>query len=146
MRTHVQLIASLLLVGLLTATGCSRGDRSPTSMFDGVWIGWLLPQEPNTFDLTWNVWVSKGVIIMTATKDSGNLALGKVKFSVTQETVEADETKGLLLQTDKGPWKLVFGKDGESLGVYDALGRFIGGFKYVTDTRSLQPEDYHFTR
>lgn len=83
---------------------------------------------------------------MTATKEGGDRALAEVKFSVTQETFEAGGKKGLVLQTDRGPWKLVFSKDGESLGIYDTLGRLIGGFTYVTDTRSLQPEDYHVTR
>ncbi len=83
---------------------------------------------------------------MTATQEGGDRALAEVKFTVTQETTDADGKKGLVLQTNRGQWRIVFGKDGESLGVYDTFGRHIGGFTYVTDTRSQRPEDYHVTR
>ena len=83
---------------------------------------------------------------MTATQGGGGRALAKVNFKVSKETSGADGEKGLVLQTNRGQWRIVFGKDGESFGVYGALGRLIGGFTYVTDTHSLQPEDYHFTR
>ena len=110
MRTHVQLVASLLVGSLLAVVGCSRGDRPATDMFDGVWIGWLLPQEPNTSDLAWNVWASRGIIIMTDTQEGGDHALAKVNFTVSQQTTDADGKKGLVLQTDRGQWRIVFGK------------------------------------
>ncbi len=81
---------------------------------------------------------------MTATKGGGMQALAEVKFSVTQETF--GETKGLVLQTDRGQWTITFAKDGEGFGVYDASGAHIGGFKYVTDTHGFKPEDYHGRR
>jgi hypothetical protein len=134
MRSLARLALWSLIPLLLCVDGCSRGDGSATSMFNGQWMGWLLPSQPNTFNLTWYVWSSKGVVVMTGGK--------RIKFGIAQETSDTDGKKGLILQTERGTWSIVFSKDGESLGVHDSAGQLIGGFQYVSDTGSLQPDDF----
>ena len=82
-------------------------------------------------------------MVVTPILENGDQGLvGKVKFTVSQETTETDGKKGLVLQTDSGQWRIVFDKNGESFGAFNASGRQFGGFTYVSDTHNLQPEDY----
>ena len=69
-------------------------------------------------------------------------ALDKIKFTVSEQAVDAYGRNSLMLQTDRGYWKIVFGKDGESFGVFGVGEQLVGGFKYVTDTHGLKPEDF----
>ena len=138
---NVRTTITIVALSLIFCCGCSREGKPARSMFSGVWIGWFSPQEPNTSSLSWHVFAQQGVIVVTTTKETMR-ARDKIKFTVSEQAVDAHGRNSLVLQTDRGYWKIVFGKDGESFGVFGVGEQLVGGFKYVTDTHGLKPEDF----